>query len=80
MMKILEMDSSPTKISKVLKDLSLPILKELFNKRTLNHTLQHPSCFTIPRAESVFNGSASIARLVSKIWTMVLSDLKEMNQ
>ena len=53
-MKILEMDSSPTKMSKVLKDLSLPILKELFNKRTLNHTLQHPSCFTMPRAESVF--------------------------
>lgn len=57
MMKILE----ATEMPKVLKDFTPPIFKKFFNKRTLNYTLQHPSKFKIRRAESVFNGSESIA-------------------
>ena len=61
------------------KVLSPPILKELFNKRTLNYELRHPSQFTMPRVESVYNGSESIACLGPKIWSKVPSELKEMS-
>ena len=59
-------------------DLSPPIFKEFFNKRTLKYELRHPSQFTIPRIESVYNGSESIVYLGSKIWNMVPSEVKEM--
>ena len=61
------------------KVLSPPILKELFNKRTLNYELRHPSQFTMPRFESVYNGSESIACLGPKIWSKVPSESKEMS-
>ena len=64
---------------KVHSGLSSPIFKELFHKRTLNYELQHPSQFKIPRTESVYNGSESIAYLGPKIWNMVPSELKEMS-
>ena len=48
---------------KAHRDLSPPIFKELFNKRTLTYELRHPLQFTIPRIESVYNGSGSIACL-----------------
>ena len=58
---------------KVHSDLSPPIFKELFHKRTLNYELRHPSQFTSPRIESVYNGSESIASLGLKfgIWYQV---------
>ena len=59
-------------------DLSPPIFKEFFNKRTLKYELRHPSQFTIPRIESVYNGSESIVYLGSEIWNMVPSELNEM--
>ena len=40
---------------KVHSDLSPPIFKELFHKRTFKYQLRHPSQFTIPRIESVSN-------------------------
>ena len=57
----------------VRRDVSPPTFKELFNKRTLNDGLRHPSQFTIPRVESVYNGSESIACLGLKfgIWYQV---------
>ena len=64
---------------KVHSDLSPPIFKELFHKRTSNYELRHPSQVTIPRIESVYNGSESIAYLGPKIWNMVPSELKEMS-
>ena len=64
---------------KAHRDLSPPISKELFNKRTLNYELRHPSQFTIPRIESVYNGYETIAYLGPKIWNMVSSELKEMS-
>ena len=64
---------------KVHSDLSPPIFKELFHKRTLNYELGHPSQFTIPRIESTYNGSKGIAYLGPKIWNMVPSELKEMS-
>ena len=64
---------------KVHSGLSPPIFKELFHKRTLNYELRHPSQFTIPRIESVYNGSESVAYLGPKIWNMVPSELKEMS-
>ena len=64
---------------KVYGDLSPPIFKEPFHKRTLNYELRHPSKFTISRIESVYNGSESIAYLGTKIWNMVPSELKEMS-
>ena len=64
---------------KVHSDLSPPIFKELFHKRTLNYELGHPSQFTIPRIESAYNGSKGIAYLGPKIWNMVPSELKEMS-
>ena len=57
---------------KVYGDLSPPIFKEPFHKRTLNYELRHPSKFTISRIES-------IAYLGTKIWNMVPSELKEMS-
>ena len=62
---------------KVHSDLSPPIFKELFHKRTLE--LRHPSQLTIPRIESVYNGSESIAYLGPKIRNMVPSELKEIS-
>ena len=56
-----------TEIFKGHRDLSLPNFKELFNKRTLNYELRHPSQFTTRRVESVYNGSDSIASLGPKI-------------
>ena len=47
--------------------------------RRLNYELRHPSQFTIPRIESVYNGSESVAYLGPKIWNMVPSELKEMS-
>ena len=38
-----------TEMFKVQRDLSPPIFKEFFNKRTLNYELRHPSQFRIPR-------------------------------
>ena len=64
---------------KVYGDLSPPIFKEPFHKRTLNYELRHSSKFTISRIESVYNGSESIAYLGTKIWNMVPSELKEMS-
>ena len=64
---------------KVYSDLSPLIFKELFHKRTLNYELRHLSQFTIPRIESVYNGSESIAYLGPKIWNMVPSELKAMS-
>ena len=49
------------------RDLSPPIFKELFNKRTLDYELLHPSQSAIPRVESVYYGSKSIACLGPKI-------------
>ena len=60
-----------SEILKVHRDLSPSIFKEPFNKRTFNYELRHPSQFTIPRIETVYNGSESIAYLGSKIWNMV---------
>ena len=60
-----------TEILRVHRDLSPSIFKELFNKRTLKHELRHPSQFTIPRIEIVYNGSESIDYLGPKIWNMV---------
>ena len=64
---------------KVHRVLSPPIFKELFNKRTLTYELRHPLQFTIPRVESVYNGSDSIAYLGPKIWDMVRGELREMS-
>ena len=64
---------------KVHSDLSPPIFKELFHKRTSSYELRHPSQVTIPRIESVYNGSESIAYVGPKIWGMVPSELKEMS-
>ena len=63
-----------TEMFKVHRDLSPPIFKKLFNKRTLNYELGHPSLFTIPRVESVYNGSESIACSEPKIWSMEYVD------
>ena len=62
---------------KVQRDLSPSIFKKLFNKRTLNYELRHLSQFTVPRVESVYNRSESIACLGPKIWNMVPSELKK---
>ena len=63
-----------TEMFKVHKDLSPPIFKELFNKRTLTYELRHSSQFTIPRVESVYKGPF-IACLGHNIWNMVPSEL-----
>ena len=56
-----------TQIFKVHRDLSSADFKELFNRRTLNYELRHPSQFTIPLVECVYNGFESIACLGAKI-------------
>ena len=66
-----------TEMFKVHNGLSPPIFNNLFEKRTLNYELRHPSQFTIPNVRSVFNGCNSIAFLGPKIWHMVPSDLKD---
>ena len=68
-----------TEIFKAHRDLSPPIFKEPFNKRTLNYELQHPSQFAIARVESIYNGSKSIAYLGPKLWNMVPNKLKDMS-
>ena len=68
-----------TEIFKAHRDLSSPIFKEPFNKRTLNYELQHPSQFAIARVESIYNGSKSIPYLGPKLWNMVPNKLKEMS-
>ena len=64
---------------KVHRDLSPPIFKELLNKGTLNYKLRHPSQFTIPSIESVYNGSESIACLGPQIWNVVPIESKEVS-
>ena len=68
-----------TEMNKFHRDLSPPIFKELFNKRSFNYELWHPSQFTIPRVESVYNVSESVACLGLKIRNMVPSESNEMS-
>ena len=61
---------------KVSKNLSPPLVSEIFEKRNNVYDLRNPSEFVRPRIRSVYNGKESISYLGLKIWYIVPPELK----
>ena len=68
-----------TEIFKVYKNLSLTILAEIFRARQNNYNLRHSSFYSIPYAKTVYHGSESLSNLGPKIWNLVPSTLKKLD-
>ena len=63
---------------KVSKDMSVPIVSEIFRKREVRYNLRNPSQFCRSAVHSVFHGKESISYLGPKIWDLVPTELKEL--
>ena len=62
-------------MSKVSKNLSPPLVREIFEKRGNVYDLQNPSEFVRPQIR-VYNGKESISYLEPKIWDIIPPELK----
>ena len=63
---------------KVFKNLSSPIISDLFEVRENNYNLRNNSYFLIPTVKTVHHGSESIKNLVLRIWNLVPDNLKQL--
>ena len=63
---------------KVFKNLSPPIISDLFEIRENNYNLRNYSYFLIPTVKTVYHGSESIKNLGPRIWNLVLDNLKQL--
>ena len=81
--KLLEQDQSvtihtrnlqilATEMFKVYRNISPPILCEIFHRRHKNYNLRINSDFAMPNGRSAFHGNESISHLGPKIWDIVL--------
>ena len=61
---------------KVSKNLSPPLVSEIFEKRNNVYDLRNPSEFVRPRIRSVYNDRESIYYPVPKIWDIIPPELK----
>ena len=68
-----------TEMFKVFKNLSPPIVADLFEVRQNNYNLKHRSYFSIPNFKSVYHGSESLKNLGPRIWNLVPDTLKQLD-
>ena len=68
----------PTEMFKISKNLSVPLMIELFYQKVNNYDLRNPYEFSIPNVNSVFHGQASKRYLGPIIWQLVTSELKHL--
>ena len=73
---IKNMETLAIEMFKVSKNLSPPLVSEIFEKRNNIYDLRNPSESVRPRIRSVFNGKESISYLGPKIWDIVSPELK----
>ena len=64
---------------KISKNLSVPLISELFHQKVNQYDLRNPYEFSIPNVNSVFHGQGSISYLGPLIWQMVPSEFKDLN-
>ena len=63
---------------KVFKNLSPPIISDLFEVRENNYNLRNHSYFLIPTVKAVYHGLESIKNLGPRIWNLVPDNLKQL--
>ena len=68
-----------TEMFKVYRNLSPNIVAEIFRARRNNYNLRHSSFFSIPYVKTVYHGSESLSNLGPRIWDLVPSTLKELD-
>ena len=68
-----------TEMFKVFKNLSPPIVADLFEVRQNNYNLKHRSYFSILNVKSVYHGSESLSNLGPRIWNLVPDTLKQLD-
>ena len=64
---------------KVYKNLSPPIISDLFKVRENNYNLRNCSYFSIPNVKTVYHGSESLSNLGPRIWNLVPDNLKHLD-
>ena len=64
---------------KVYKNLSPPIISDLFEVRENNYNLRNCSYFSIPNVKTVYHGSESLSNLGPRIWNLVPDNLKQLD-
>ena len=65
---------------KVYKNLSPPLISDLFTVRENNYNLRKCSYFSIPYVKTVYHGSESISNLGPRIWNLVPDNLKQIDE
>ena len=65
-------------VFKVAKNLSAPIVSEIFKKRNNVYDLRNPFEFTLRRVDSVFYGIGGISHLGPRIWCMVPLEMNKL--
>ena len=68
-----------TEMFKVYRNLSPNIVAEIFHARRNNYNLRHSWFFSIPYVKTVYHGSESLSNLGPRIWDLVPSTLKELD-
>ena len=68
-----------TEMFKVYRKLSPNIVAEIFRAFRNNYNLRHSSFFSIPYVKTVYHGSESLFNLGPRIWDLVPSTLKELD-
>ena len=68
-----------TEIFKVYRNLSPNIVAEIFRGRRNNYNLRHSWFFSIPYVKTVYHGSESLSNLAPRIWDLIPSTLKELD-
>ena len=64
---------------KVYRNLSPKIATEIFRGRRNNYNLRYSLFFSIPYVKTVYHGSESLSNLGPRIWDLVPSTLKELD-
>ena len=69
-----------TEMNKISNGLSTPLMKDIFPLNRNPYNLRQNPQFSRPRINTVYNGTESISNLRPKIWDLVPSNLKEINE
>ena len=68
-----------TEMFNVYRNLSPDIVAEMFRARRNNYNLRHSSFFSIPYVKTVYHWSESLSNLGPRIWNLVPSKQKELD-
>ena len=75
--KICEYCILATEIFKISKNVSVPVMSELFHHKVNHYDLRNPYEISIPHVISVFHGQRSISYYGTFIWQLVSSELED---